>query len=153
MKKFLSNDYLTLVLRLVLGVVFIYASIDKIAQPDQFARIIYNYHLLPASLINLTALILPMSELVAGICLITGMFYAGARNYLVILLVIFMVAIGINVFRGVDLECGCFTVDSRAKSASLQLLFRDLIYLVIGAALMISQSRRWMLDNLWFSRN
>jgi uncharacterized membrane protein YphA (DoxX/SURF4 family) len=152
MKKFFSNDYLTLLCRLALGGIFIYASIDKIAHPDQFARIIYNYHLLPGSLVNLVALILPMSEFIAGICLITGTFYDGARNYLLLLLIVFMVAIGINVIRGVDLECGCFTVSSRAKSASLQLLFRDLGYLLIGLVLLFSSSRKLMIDNFIFSR-
>jgi uncharacterized membrane protein YphA (DoxX/SURF4 family) len=152
MRKILSNDYLILLLRIFLGGIFIYASLDKIAHPDQFARIIYNYHLLPGYLINFVALVMPVAEFVAGICLITGVFYAGARNFLVMLLVVFMVAIGINVVRGVDLECGCFTVSSRAKSASLQLLFRDLIYLVVGLILLASRSRRWMIDNFLFPR-
>jgi uncharacterized membrane protein YphA (DoxX/SURF4 family) len=152
MKKFLSNDYLTLLCRLILGSIFIYASLDKIAHPDQFARIIFNYHLLPGYLVNLTALILPVAEFVAGVCIITGTLYLGARNFLVILLLVFMVAIGINVVRGVDLECGCFTVSSKAKSASLQLLLRDLVYLIIGLIMMVSQSRRWMIDNFFSAR-
>jgi putative oxidoreductase len=152
MKKFLSNDYLTLALRLFLGIIFIYASLDKIDHPDQFARIIFNYHILPGYLVNLVALIMPVAEFIAGVCLITGVFYAGARNFLLILLAIFMVAIGVNVIRGVDLECGCFTVSTRAKSAGLQLLLRDLVYLLAGLALLISTSRRWMIDNFLFHR-
>jgi uncharacterized membrane protein YphA (DoxX/SURF4 family) len=152
MKKLLSNDYLTLACRLFLGGIFIYASLDKIAHPDQFARIIYNYHLLPGYSVNLAALIMPVAEFVAGVCVITGTLYTGARNFLVIMLLVFMVAIGINVIRGVDLECGCFTVSSQAKSASFQILLRDLIYLIAGLALIISQSRRWMIDNFLFSR-
>ena len=50
--KFLQNDYLGLIVRLTIGVIFIYASIDKIGAPAQFARIVYNYHFLPGSLIN-----------------------------------------------------------------------------------------------------
>lgn len=152
MKKVLSNDFLTLLCRLVLGAIFIYASIDKIAHPDQFARIIFNYHLLPGYLVNLVALILPVAEFIAGVCVITGTLYPGARNFLVILLLVFMVAIGINVIRGVDLECGCFTVSSKAKSASLQILLRDVVYLIIGLILMVSQSRRWMVDNIFLAR-
>ncbi len=152
MKRILSNDYLTLACRLFLGGIFIYASLDKIAHPDQFARITYNYHLLPGYLVNLAALILPVAEFVAGVCVITGTLYSGARNFLVIMLLVFMVAIGINVIRGVDLECGCFTVSDRAKSAAFEIFLRDLIYLLAGLALLISQSRRWMIDNILFSR-
>jgi len=153
MKKLLSNDWLTLICRFFFGGIFIYASLDKIAHPDQFARIVFNYHLVPGSLINLMALILPMSEFIAGVFLIVGVLYEGARNYLLLLLAIFMVAIGINVVRGVDLECGCFTVSSRAKSAGLQLLARDVIYAIPGIILLLSGSRRWMLSKVWTRPN
>jgi len=149
MRKILSNDWLTLACRLVFGGVFIYASLDKIAHPDQFARIVFNYHLVPGSLINLMALILPMSEFIAGTFLILGIFHRGARAYLMILMGIFTIAIAINVFRGVNLECGCFTVSSRAKSAGLWLIFRDSLYAIPGLIVLLSRSRRWMLDNLW----
>ena len=144
MKKFLSNDYLTLLCRVVFGAMFIYASLDKIAHPDQFARIVYNYHLVPGSLVNLFALILPVSEFLAGAGLILGLLYRGSRNYLVILMVVFMIAIGINVIRGVNLECGCFTVSSKAKNAGIELIIRDIIMLIPGLILMVSKSTRWM---------
>lgn len=150
MRQWLSNDYLTMICRLTFGAIFIYASLDKIAHPDQFARIIYNYHLLPGALVNLAALILPISEFLAGAFLITGIFYTGSRNYLLLLMAVFMVAIGINVIRGVNLECGCFTVSSKAKSAGVQLLIRDTVYAIPGLILLVSRSRRWRLDNLFF---
>lgn len=149
MKKLFSNDWLTLLCRILFGGIFIYASLDKLAHPDQFARIVFNYHLVPGPLINLMSLILPMSEFVAGVFLIFGIMYDGARRYLLFLMAIFMIAVGINAFRGVDLECGCFTVSSRAKSATLQLLLRDIIYAIPGIILIVSTSRKWMLENLW----
>lgn len=152
MRDLLSNDYLALICRVVFGSIFIYASLDKIAAPDQFARIVYNYHLVPGSLVNIFALILPVSEFIAGICIITGTIYAGARNYLLILMPIFIIAISINLFRGISLECGCFTVSSRAKSQGLQLIIRDIIYVIPGMVLLFSKSRRWMVDNLLFGR-
>jgi uncharacterized membrane protein YphA (DoxX/SURF4 family) len=145
MRDYISNDYLTLLCRVIFGAIFIYASIDKIANPEQFARIMYNYHILPGGLINLSALVLPITELIAGICLITGILYTGSRNYLVILMVIFIVAIGVNVIRGVNLECGCFTVSSKAKSAGIEIIIRDLIMLVPGFILLLSRSRRWVI--------
>ncbi|MEZ5359117.1 MAG: MauE/DoxX family redox-associated membrane protein [Candidatus Zixiibacteriota bacterium] len=148
MKKFLSNDYLTMLCRITFGIIFIYASLDKIAAPDQFARVVYNYHLVPGSLINLFALILPMSELIAGIFLIFGVLYKGARNYLVLLMLIFIIAISINVLRGVNLECGCFSVSSKAKSHGLGLIGRDILMLLPGLVLLFSRSRKWMLQKI-----
>lgn len=148
MKKFFSNDYVTMLCRIIFGLTFIYASLDKIASPDQFARVVYNYHLVPGSLINLFALVLPMSELFAGIFLILGIFYKGARNYLVFLMILFIIAIAVNVFRGVNLECGCFSVSSKAKSQGLELIARDIVMLIPGLVLLASRSRKWMLQKI-----
>jgi len=149
MKRIISNDYVTMLLRLYFGGLFIYASLDKIASPEQFARIVFNFHILPGSLVNIFALILPFTELVAGLGVIIGFLYRGSRDYLMLLMVVFIVAISINLVRGVDLECGCFTVSSSAKSAGLQLIVRDLLYLIPGLFLLASRSRRWMLDRLF----
>ena len=51
--------------RLILGGVFIYASIDKILNPGDFAKIISNYHVLPFGLENLLAITLPWVELLS----------------------------------------------------------------------------------------
>jgi uncharacterized membrane protein YphA (DoxX/SURF4 family) len=152
MRKFFSNDYLTIVCRIVFGLIFIYASLDKISHPEQFARIVYNYHLLPGSMINFFALVLPFSEFIAGFLMIVGLFYRGSRNYLIFLMLVFLVAIAINLFRGISLECGCFTVSSKAKSESYQLIIRDLVYLLPGIILLLSDSKRWMMDNILFRK-
>lgn len=55
----ITDKRLVLLFRLVLGVTFVYASLDKIAHPEQFARIVYNYKTLPHFLINIFAVMLP----------------------------------------------------------------------------------------------
>ena len=55
----ITDRRVILLFRVVLGVTFIYASLDKIAHPDQFARIVYNYKILPGFLINIFAVTLP----------------------------------------------------------------------------------------------
>ena len=39
------NPYLILLIRCLLGLVFVYASYDKILDPGKFARDIANYHI------------------------------------------------------------------------------------------------------------
>ncbi|MBN2226591.1 MAG: DoxX family membrane protein [candidate division Zixibacteria bacterium] len=141
--KILHNDYLALVLRVFVGVVFVYASIDKIVEPSQFARIIYNYHLLPETLINLLAIIMPWVELLCGIVLILGIQKKGSLLLINVMLVVFMVAIGINLFRNVDLECGCFSVSSKSKEHAWGLLLRDIGLLAVGIYLLINRSVRF----------
>jgi len=51
LKESLASPPYQVVARLILGGLFIYASLDKIAQPAQFARAIESYQLLPLSLL------------------------------------------------------------------------------------------------------
>ena len=102
--------------QLALGAIFVIAAIPKIADPPSFAHMIYNYRLLPASLINLSALVMPWVELLAGLALILGLWKAAARNVIGILLAIFIVAISINLARDNAIDCGCFNVADRGKT-------------------------------------
>jgi uncharacterized membrane protein YphA (DoxX/SURF4 family) len=126
----ITDRRVILLFRVVLGVTFIYASLDKIAHPDQFARIVYNYKILPGFLINIFAVTLPWVELVAGLFLIFGIFTASL--IISFLLVVFIVAISVNLFRGIDLNCGCFSTDPAGKKEGASLLIRDFIYLFLG---------------------
>ena len=128
----LTDKRVVLIFRLVLGVTFVYASLDKIAHPDQFAKIVYNYKILPDFLINFFAVTLPWVELLAGLFLILGIFTEGASLVISFLLVIFLFAISINVIRGVDLNCGCFSTDPAGKKEGISLLYKDFLFLFMG---------------------
>ncbi|MCK4427996.1 MAG: DoxX family membrane protein [candidate division Zixibacteria bacterium] len=128
----LTDKRVVLIFRLVLGMTFVYASLDKIAHPDQFAKIIYNYKILPDFLINVFAVTLPWIELLAGLFLILGIFTESASLLISFLLVIFLFAISVNVLRGVDLNCGCFSTDPAGKKEGISLLFKDFLFLFMG---------------------
>ena len=128
----ITDKRVVLLFRVVLGVTFIYASLDKIAHPDQFARIVYNYKILPGFLINIFAVTLPWVELVAGLFLVFGIFTESASLIISFLLVVFIVAISINLFRGIDLNCGCFSTDPAGKKEGASLLIKDFAYLFLG---------------------
>ena len=51
---------LVLICRLVVGVVFIYASLDKLAHPQAFAEAISHYRIVPYPLLHLSAHLLPV---------------------------------------------------------------------------------------------
>ena len=116
--------------RLFIGGLFIYASLDKIINPTDFAEIIYYYQILPTRLINLLALTLPWLELTAGLLLLSGRLILPSSLILTGLLIIFSVTIGFNLARGLDFQCGCFAVSDQAHSENLTTLLRDFLYLV-----------------------
>lgn len=119
-------------LRFMVGGIFIYASMDKIAHPDQFAQAIYNYQMLPGQMINLAALILPWLEMVAGVCLVFAVFELPSLIIINGLIVMFTAAVGSSLIRGLDIHCGCFTTDPNATSDMTQVLARDVILLAAG---------------------
>jgi cobalt-zinc-cadmium efflux system protein len=128
----LKNPWLGLVARIIVGGIFIYASWDKLLHPDGFARIVFNYHLVPSPLINVMAIALPWIEMVAGVCLVIGVWPRSAGLLLAALTVVFIIALSINWFRGVSIECGCFTVSSDAKSVISTLIARDVGLLLLA---------------------
>ena len=132
LKKYLSPLPLQFLARLVVGGIFIYASIDKIAQPLQFAKIIENYKILPLSLVTLPALILPWMELFAGICLVSGICVRSAAMLLSALLFLFILALGFNAFRGINMSCGCFSTTAGDTENVYILILRDLLILLPG---------------------
>ena len=57
--KIPKNEYINLIIRLIIGGVFIITGISKIVSPSLFAREITNYGMMPYEIINLMSLILP----------------------------------------------------------------------------------------------
>lgn len=133
-KNILNNKYLLLTIRLFFGFVFIYASVTKISDPEGFAQAIYNYKLLPLFLVNILAIILPWIELTTGILLLFGVSVKENSVILNGLLVIFIIAIIISLFRGLDINCGCFGTVDGAK-VGLQKILENIGLLILGFVL------------------
>ena len=133
-KQILNNKYLLLLIRVVLGFVFIYAAVTKISDPNGFSQAIYNYKLLPLFLVNILAIILPWVELSAGFLLVFGVSVKENSAIISGLLLIFILAVLISFFRGLDIECGCFgTVDG--SKVGLQKILENVGLLILGIIL------------------
>ena len=139
----LSNSWIELAARWVLGVTFIYASYSKILAPAAFAKIIYGYDLFPAVLINLTAIILPFIELFTGLALIIGFYPRSAALIVNGMLLVFIISLSINLIRGHEFDCGCFAIDAdNASTFSGPLLIRDFVYLAMGVYIFFYRNQR-----------
>jgi len=139
----LENNWAELVLRWVIGIIFVYASIHKIADPAAFAKIIYGYYLFPYLSINLIAIILPFLEFYSGIFLLLGIYPRSATAIIIGLLFGFITAISINLLRGHEFDCGCFSFNgSDSKVASIQLLVRDIFYFVFSLYIIFFKGQR-----------
>jgi len=124
------KPYIELSARFLFGLVFVYAGAVKIAAPTAFAADIFQYQLLSDWLIYPAALFLPWLEAVCGLCLWAGTFKSGAAALCNGLLVIFMLALAINLWRGNDVACGCFGNSGSADARAA--LIRDGVILALG---------------------
>ena len=132
LKKILGNKYLVFAIRLIAGAIFIYASIDKITHPEQFARIVYNYKILPGFAINLFAITLPWLEMICGLFLILGIMTRSSALIIFFLTLMFIIALSVNLARGVDLSCGCFTTNLSNREHISSLIWRDFVLLFLS---------------------
>lgn len=146
MTSILKNEWLSLVFRLVLGAVFVYASLDKIIHPEAFAKSVYNYKILPAGLINVVALFLPWLELLTGAALILGTKVEGASVLIGAMLVVFLVAVISTLARGISIDCGCFTSSSAGRKTGWMLLVQDALLLLLALHLYFRGPGRWALE-------
>jgi uncharacterized membrane protein YphA (DoxX/SURF4 family) len=140
--KFFSSAPILFLCRFILGGLFIYASIDKIAHPAAFAKIIYNYRLFPDFSVYPLAVFLPWVEMFTGIFLVAGIFKKTAASMLSILLILFIGALSFNLIRGLDFNCGCFTTAATGKSEPLGLIFRDFLLLIPGLIIIFFQKEK-----------
>lgn len=128
---------LFLLLRIALGLMFVYASYDKILHPQAFSVAVYNYQLLPDMLINVAALTLPWLELLLGLCLMSGAWLPGATVLSSGLLTLFLGVLVFNQFRGLDIHCGCFSTETTSSPAGLGTILRDIGFLAVSLYLTV----------------
>jgi uncharacterized membrane protein YphA (DoxX/SURF4 family) len=135
-EKVVSNKYVVFAARVILGVVFIYASLDKIQHPGEFAQAIYNYRMVPNVVINVMAIVLPWLELICGILIIVGVFVRGSALLIGAMLAVFIIALSSALMRGLDISCGCFTLEGGRSIAANTLVEDILLIICAGIALL-----------------
>lgn len=103
--------------RLIVAGVLIYAAIQKIWTPLEFARLLKAYHILPDQVLNLVAVLLPWVEIICGVCFLAGLWLMGAAVLLSGMNIIFAFAIAYRAwlimstmgigFFDLSFDCGC----------------------------------------------
>lgn len=130
------------VFRLALALVFAYAAIEKIIDPAAFAQSIDNYRLFPAFSIGPLAIVLPWLEMITALAVIIGgPWKRPAALILGVLLISFILAVGFNLARGLDFECGCFGSADGGRRAGLTLLIQDALLLICAFGLIWRRPR------------
>ena len=111
-------DVGTVLVRWLLGVLFVYMGLSKALDPVEFLKLVREYDLTHTSwLLNSIAALLPWFEVFCGLLLLTGVAVRGAALMLILMLVPFTVlvfqrALDIQsaqaiAFCAVKFDCGC----------------------------------------------
>lgn len=130
--------YWTLAARLLIGGLFVYASVHKLFDPADFAAAIRNYQLLPAALSNLAAMSLPWVEITAGVFLMLGILTRPSALITTVMMSVFLAAIIFAFATGLDIDCGCFTsAASSSGRIGVYHIVRDSFLLLICLSILL----------------
>lgn len=137
----LANRWLILVLRVVLGVIFLVSAVGKLQHSALFVDQVVDYGLLPEGLSRLYATVLPWAEVAVGFSLILGLFSAAGAMVSAAMIVSFAIAGIYSLLRPEEVPslCGCFgeLVDlSHAQSLTLD------VAMLLAAVVIVASWRR-----------
>jgi uncharacterized membrane protein YphA (DoxX/SURF4 family) len=142
----LMRPGIVFILRVMLGIVFVVAAYGKLLHPDVLVSTVINFNILPMGLAKIFAYTLPWIEMIAGIMLIAGFGIRGASFAIGLLLVSFIIAIGINMHRGISMECGCFDIFGMNEKVGSEILFRDILFLIVAVSLVLTKDFMLSID-------
>jgi uncharacterized membrane protein YphA (DoxX/SURF4 family) len=153
MRRWLLHPWLAVRAQFALGLVFAVAAISKIADPPGFAKAIWLYQLAPAWSLHPAALVLPWLELLCGIALCLGLWVRAAATWAAALLLVFIVALSLNLAKGHPVDCGCFGTKSPVKTEEERLadmkwaILRDLGLLLLAVQVIAASCKESSLGN------
>ena len=114
MKPKTRTEAVAVIARVILGLWFVYSGGVKVFGTglDRFTYDISNYKIVGPPLDAVAAYTVPWFEIIAGLCLMLGMFRRGAVLTLAGLVVVFAVCIGWAWAHQLDISCGCHGSDA-----------------------------------------
>jgi putative oxidoreductase len=130
----LVHPYTATTARWALAGILLTAGISKLPRRAEFTQAVLAYNILSVRFARIAARCIPWLEIVAGLGLLIGLYTSVAAALACMLLSAFTIAIGINLWRGNDLDCHCFGTAHQTKigpGALLRNLLLILITLVI----------------------
>jgi uncharacterized membrane protein YphA (DoxX/SURF4 family) len=127
-------------LRLLIGAVFVYAAYTKLRDPWQvFAMSVDSYKMLGESAVIAVARTLPWFELALGVLLIAGLALRYVSATAAALLMVFFALMIVSYARGLAIDCGCF---GPGEALGPKTLLRDGTLAALAIALAVLAMRR-----------
>ena len=94
--------------RVCVGLVFVWAAVQKIQHWRIFSGVVANYRLLPGAAVRPAAILLPPVEMMVGLLLLSAQLRPVGAWSAMALLAVFATAMAVNLRRGRShIDCGC----------------------------------------------
>jgi uncharacterized membrane protein YphA (DoxX/SURF4 family) len=107
-KRSFDPRWVSLVLRVAVGGVFIFSGYTKIVAIDETIRSVRNYQLLPEAVVPTVGSALPVLELLLAVLLVAGIVTRISVVVTFVVSLAFFVGVAAAWARGLQIECGCF---------------------------------------------
>ena len=144
------ENYLALVLRLTLAGLFLWSAGHKVLDPMSFLVKVHDYQILPDSLEKPFAYLLPWAMLASAVFLILGLLTRVAAAGQTLMLISFLAAIGVNIYRDRVLGCGCFSEEGHP--IGWWLMVQDCFLILLAGYLAARGGKKFSLDRLVWKR-
>ncbi len=129
------HSYTLITVSVILAAIFIYAGVEKIRSPLDFADNIQGFAILPLALVVPMALALPFFEIASGLLMLTPWTRRVAALGIAIITAMFIVALGSALARGLTLDCGCFGVGAPSRTRMWAELGLDIVLFAVSLSI------------------
>ena len=100
--------FFPIVVRVILGAIFVFAGISKLIDPQTFLKMIQQLGIIPSWLIIPSGTVVVQAEIWLGFAMIAGFRTRLAIKGLSGLIVVFLTVVSFAIIHGGSTECGCF---------------------------------------------
>ena len=134
-------DPIELLVRLIVGGIFIFAGYNKFIDLQVFELAVRNYSIINDPWVAILVMILPPFELLIGLLIVLRTLYMGSLLLVTTLTLTFIFALCSLLVRDINIECGCLGLNN---SIELQILI-DIT--ILGACFYLFKSFRKTAEN------
>ena len=148
-KTLLNSGKLTLVLRILLGALILYAAIPKFADLEKYSVFMLYSYQFPWLMPNMAhtrvlGFIAPYLELLIGLGLVTGVLTRiSAAGWGIMTLVYIVVKLQVIFIQGKIIPCGCFP-GPLSEMLMTQSIIIDFVTLPICAQIILAKQRKFL---------
>ena len=148
-----TGDSVIALIRIAIGALFIFASVEKVADPTAFAVAINGYTIVSSGPALIIATVLPWMELLCGLGMFFGVFVRGSALLALCMLNLFTVAVIAALWRGLDISCGCYTQDPTAGRIGWWKLGENLVLIGMSFLVFRRSSSTFTLEHYLHNRS